>query len=110
MGAVLGHVLPNGNESTIAYNSRTLLKPERNYRQADREAFAINTAVKKNQYFQNNRLKNTTGHNPLLGLFNPNKPLSQMVLPRLYRWSLVAAAYDYELEYRQGKQIANTGS
>lgn len=108
VGAVLSHISPSGKEVPIAYHSRSLTKAERNYSQTDREALAIISGVKKfNQYLQGRKFKIVTDHEPLLGLFNPKKPLPQMVSPRVLRWSLILAAYDYELEYRRGKEIPN---
>jgi len=46
LGAVLSHVMPNGDERPIAFASRTLNKAERNYSQIDKEALAIIWAVK----------------------------------------------------------------
>ena len=41
VGAVLAHVLPNGEERPIAYGSRTRSKAELNYTQIEKEALAI---------------------------------------------------------------------
>lgn len=107
IGTVLSHVLPNCTELPIAYYSCMLTKPERNYSQTDHKALPIISAVKKfYQYLQGWKWKIITEHTPLLGFFNPNKPFTQMILPCVLRWSLLSS-YDYELEYRRGKEISH---
>ena len=47
VGAVLAHILPNGEERPIAFASRALCVAERNYVQLDKEALAIAFGVKR---------------------------------------------------------------
>ena len=47
IGAVMSHIMPNGEERPIAFASRTLSAAERNYAQIDKEALAIVWAVRK---------------------------------------------------------------
>ncbi|KAI3375690.1 hypothetical protein L3Q82_003994 [Scortum barcoo] len=47
VGAVISHVLPNGEEKPIAFASRTLNKAETNYAQLEREALSIVFGVRK---------------------------------------------------------------
>ena len=46
IGAVLLHILPNGEERPIAYASKSLTPAERNYSQIEREGLSIVFGVK----------------------------------------------------------------
>ncbi|XP_055699702.1 uncharacterized protein K02A2.6-like [Phlebotomus papatasi] len=107
VGAVLAHVTPEG-ERPIAYFSRTLNQHQRNYAQIDKEALSIVTAVKNfHQYICGRKIKIFTDHRPLLGIFNPKKPIQNTISPRMTRWCLALGAYDYEIEYRPGEKHQN---
>lgn len=55
VGAVLSHVMPDGEEKPIAYASQTLSKAERNYAQIEREVVVIVFGVCKfHQYLYGN--------------------------------------------------------
>ena len=47
VGAILAHVLPNGEEKPIAYGSRTLSKTEQNYARVEKEALPIIFRIRK---------------------------------------------------------------
>ena len=47
VGAIIAHVLPNGEEKPIAYGSCTLSKTEQNYAQVEKEALAIIFGIRK---------------------------------------------------------------
>ena len=49
LGAVLSHVLFNGEERPVAYASRTMNAAERNYSQTERNELAVVFGVKKFQ-------------------------------------------------------------
>ncbi|XP_034780493.2 uncharacterized protein K02A2.6-like [Acipenser ruthenus] len=108
VGALLAHTVPEEKEAPISFASRTLTLTERNYAQIDKEALAVVFAVKKfHQYLFGRHFVIYTDHKPLLGLLHHTKPIPQVLSPRMLRWSLILGAYDYELCYRPGKQLAN---
>ncbi|XP_075534819.1 uncharacterized protein LOC142570312 [Dermacentor variabilis] len=48
-----------------------------------------------------------TDHKPLLGLFNTDKRVPEVVSPRMLRWILCLSAYNYSLQYRRGQENSN---
>eukprot|EP00079_Xenopus_tropicalis_P023325 XP_012815654.2 PREDICTED: LOW QUALITY PROTEIN: uncharacterized protein K02A2.6-like [Xenopus tropicalis] len=108
IGAVLSHTVSGGREAPIAFYSRTMSTTERNYAQIDKEALAIVAGVKKfHEYLYGRGFAIITDHKPLLGLLKNNGPTAQIISPRMLRWCLLLNAYDYELQYRPGKDISN---
>ena len=47
LGAVLSHIMDDGQEHPVAYASRTLTPAEKNYSQLEKEALGVVFAVKK---------------------------------------------------------------
>lgn len=108
IGFVLSHEDSSGQEAPIAFGSRTLTTPERNYSQTDREALAVISGIKKFHHFLYGRhFKVYTDHKPLLGLLHHSRPMPNVLSPRMLRWNLLLAQYDYELIYRPGRQMGN---
>ncbi|UYV79636.1 K02A2.6-like, partial [Cordylochernes scorpioides] len=59
------------------------------------------------QYLLGRTFKILTDHKPLVGIFNPKKPIPQVLSPRMLRWCLTLAAYTYTIEYKPGKVNCN---
>ncbi|KAL7839170.1 hypothetical protein SRHO_G00258280 [Serrasalmus rhombeus] len=108
VGAVLSHVMPDGEEKPIAYASRTLSKAEQNYAQIEREALAIVFGVRKfDQYLYGNTFTLLTDHHPLTTILSPVKSTPSMAAARMQRWALLLSAHNYTIEYRKGVLHAN---
>ncbi|XP_053238226.1 uncharacterized protein K02A2.6-like, partial [Podarcis raffonei] len=108
IGAVLGHQLPDGREVPVAYFSQTLNATERNYSQIDKEGLAIVKGVKKfHDFLYGWPFTVVTDHKPLLGLFAPEKQTLQVLSPRVLRWSIFLASYQYALIHRPGKAMGH---
>ena len=103
LGAVLNHIIDN-QERPICFASRTLLPAERNYPQVEKEALAIVYALKQfhTYLWGQAKFRVITDHKPLLGLFNPNKPIPPMASGRIQRWSLMLQSYSFDLVHRSG--------
>ena len=105
LGAVLCHK-KDGEELPVVFASRTLNKAERNYTQTEKEALALVFALKRfHHYLWGHKFTLITDHKPLLGLFNPDKPIPEMASGRIQRWSLMLQAYSFELYHRSGKSL-----
>lgn len=103
VGAVLCHI-KDGQELPVAFVSRTLNVAERKYSQIEKEGLAMIFALKRfHHYLWGRKFTLVTDHKPLLGLFNPQKPIPAMASGRIQRWALMMQAYSFDLMHRSGK-------
>lgn len=101
LGAVLsqGQV---GKDRPVAYASRTLNDTETNYSASEKEMLAIVWAVKHfRQYLYGTRFTVYTDHQPLIYINNSKNN------PKLIRWRLQLAEYEYDIVYKKGKLNTN---
>ena len=108
-GFGLGAVLLQEDEDKflrpVAYASRVLTPPEKNYSQIEREALALVFGANKfRQYLLGKSFTFRTDHKPLLSLFDPHNAVPMLTSTRLKKWRLVLAAYTYTMEFVSGKQ------
>ena len=105
LGAVLSHVMEDGQERPIAYASRTLSSSEKNYAQIEREALSIIFGVKKfHQFLYGRKFTLVTDHQPLLTILGPKTAIPPLAAAR---WAIVLSAYDYQIEYRSSAKHSN---
>lgn len=108
LGAVISHVMENGEERPIAYASRTLAPSERNYAQIEKEALALIFGVKKfHKYLYGRRFILVTDHKPLTRILGPKQGVPTLAAARMQRWALILAAYQYDIEYRKSAEHGN---
>lgn len=108
LGAVISHVLPNGQERPIAFASRSLTKSEKNYSQLDKEATAIYWGLHKFfQYCYGRKITLITVHQPLTRILHPNKDLPPISALRLLHYANFMSGFDYDIMYRNTKRHAN---
>ena len=92
-----------GDLKPIAYFSKTLSKTERNYSASERELFAIVVSVEHfKQFLYGKRFKILTDHKPLKFIFSTKDPA-----PRLARWIIRMSNFDFEIDYKPGKENQN---
>lgn len=84
IGAVLSHIVSKNESRPVAFFSRSLTQAERNYSQLDREALAIVFGVKSCYQYVCVDVS--------------------MVAGRVQRWAVFLSAYDFVLQYIEGKQ------
>lgn len=107
-GAVLSHIMEDGHERPIAMGSRTLHSHERRYSQLDKEATAIMFGINKFQnYLMGRSFTIVTDHKPLLGIFDPKRPIPHVLSPRLTRIALILTSYSYDIIHKPGTQIGH---
>ena len=108
LGAVISHVMENGEERPIAFASRSLNSAEKNYAQIHKEALAIIWGVKKfHCYLYGRKFTLVTDHQPLLTIFGPKKGIPATTAARLQRYALFLQGHEYEIEYKNSKSHAN---
>lgn len=108
VGAVLSHVMEDQTERPIGFASRTLTSAEKGYSQLDKEGLAILSGVKKfHSYLYGRPFVIRSDHQPLYHLFSEKKGIPPLASARLQRWALTLSAYQYTIEYKPGKLLAN---
>ena len=102
VGAVLFQV-QEGKERVIAYYSKTLAPPERNYCVTRRELLAVVKAMKHfRPYLYGAQFKLSTDHASLRWLCRWHEPSAQVA-----RWLEIFSAINYQLEHRAGRHHGN---
>ena len=102
IGAVLSQI-QNGVERVVAYGSKTISKSERNYCVTDRELLAVKHFVcYYKHYLLGRKFKVRTDHQALKWLFSLKEPKN-----RIARWIEILSEFNFEVEYRPGKQHSN---
>ncbi len=100
LGAILTQEADDGvGENVIAYASRSLSKPERNYSTTELECLGVLWAIEKFRcYVEGYRFTVVTDHASLRWLDRMKDPVG-----RLGRWAVRLQQYDYEIIHRKGK-------
>ena len=102
----LGAVLiqdQNGAETVIAYASRTLSKPEKNYDVTKKELLAVVYGLKNyKQYLLGRKFVIRTDHQALQWLRKTPEPMGQLA-----RWLTLIEEYDFSIIHRPGKRHGN---
>ena len=108
IGAVISHVMPNGEEKPVAFASKTLTSSDQNYAQIEKEALDLVFGVKKfHQYLYGRKFTLLTDHRPLTTILGPKKGIPPIAAARLQRWAVQLAAYSYEIEFKSTNDHCN---
>ena len=103
IGAVLFQQADDGREHVIAYASRLLTKPERQYCVTRKELLAVVTFVKHfRPFLVGHRFTVRTDHSSLTWLRNFKEPEGQLA-----SWLEQLQEYDFSTVHREGKKHSN---
>ena len=101
VGAVLLHLMPNGDERSITFASHTLTETEKKYSQLEKEAFSVH---KFYQYTYSRKFKLRTDYKPLMYIFNEKKGIPAVASGRIQRWAITLGAYSYTMHFQNGSE------
>ena len=104
LGSVLLQKSPEGHWKPVLYASRAMTETERRYAQFEKEALAVTWACEKfANYIVGKGILIETDHKPLVPILN-NKDLDTLP-PRVVRFRLRIARFDYVAKYLPGKLL-----
>ena len=105
LGAVLTQTF-NGEDRPIYFASRVMSPAEKRYSQIDKEALAIIYGVKKFHNFLFGRpFVIFSDHKPLQYILGAKKGIPKMVSLRIQRWAMLLEAYEFDAQYKPGKEM-----
>ena len=105
LGAVLSHVMDNGEERPIEFASRLLT----NYAQLEEEGLAMIFGVTKfHKYMYGRSFILVTDHRPLVTIMGPTNAVPPLAAARMHLWALILQVYSYDVEYRPGSEHCNS--
>jgi len=108
LGAILSHVMEDGQERPIAYASRTLTLAEQGYSRLEKEGLAIVFGVKKfHNYIYGQQFHIDSDYQPLSYLFNQSNTISLTASARIQCWALTYSAYQYTICHKTGRYLSN---
>ena len=103
LGGVLSQIQEDGSERVIAYASKSLTKPERQYSVTRKELLAVVMFINQfRQYLLGTTFKLRTDHNALKWLRNFKNPEGQLA-----RWLEKLEEYSFTIEHRPGRKHQN---
>lgn len=93
IGAVLSHIMEDGEERPVAFASRTLTASEKNYSQLQKEALSLVHGVQKfHKYIYGRHFTLITDHKPLLTILGPKSWVPTLAAARLQRWAIILSS------------------
>ena len=99
VGGVLSQIRDDGKDHPIAFFSKALNKAERKWDACEQELYAILSSVKHfRHYLLNTKFKIRTDNKACTYILKKAE-----LSPRLARWAVQLADYDYEIEHTPGK-------
>ncbi len=100
--------MPDGSERPVAFVSRTLSAVEKSYSQIENESLACAFGVKRfHSYIFGHIFELVTDHKPLITIFNERKPIPTQAAPRILRWALTLATYEYTIRFKSTQEHCN---
>ncbi|XP_054287577.1 uncharacterized protein K02A2.6-like [Macrosteles quadrilineatus] len=104
VGAALFQKYPDGTEKPLAFASRRLDHAECRYSVIEKEALGLVFGVTRfEQYLYGRHFEVRTDHKALVKVFGEHDSIPKVVSNRIARWALTLSAYDYSINYQQGK-------
>ena len=108
LGAVISHVMENGEERPTAFASRTLNAAAKNYAQIQKKVLAIVWGVQKfHCCLFGRKFTLVTDHQPLQLIFGPKKGISATTASRMQRYALFLQGHNYDIDYKSSKSHVN---
>ena len=95
--------MDDGSERSIAFASRVLTNPERNYSQIEKKNQVLYLQLKNPiTMFFGRSFKINTNNKPLLRLFHEHKRVPSMAASGIQRWKIILSLYNYKSAFRPG--------